>query len=271
MSIDKPDRFTTEQVLRILHSVRGTDTPEPGDVFSNTTLYDWDEWEVVVGPWATRKARANLNIGLFQNLAEVFGFEYAESEWRSLASDKTTIGQLAEFIAERAIVRRIEPSSVLGRPCHSAGVFTVLKDATERVVGHPVRIGPSSRIDETLNKAQRGRLTELLLPYYPKLYSARDLWRMSKLTDWAERCWMGCVVLTLLSMLVFLSGSLALIGAFCAVIALYLLPLAILLSITAGLVNWGKGPLRRQILTYRDLVNAIKDQPTLIDLAQAAT
>lgn len=259
-------RYSVEQVLEILQGLwpLGEDFEAALDEFAETRLDDWEDWGVVLGWWVSKKHRQRECLEVFAGLSDVFGFSATDEEWRPLANKNTTMRELAEFIAARAPYREIRPLKILGRECLEAGIFCELERTTRQIVGRDLRVGPSTPLRQTLNKGQRERLASRLTLFFPRLFSSADLWGKSPLANAAWCCGGAIVVLTLAGAgMVALSDSvsiLAPLGGFAALFALGLIPVLALLSVASWVTGLARGPFRREIRTYRDLVNALRTQ-----------
>ena len=259
-------QYSVEQVLEVLQGLwpLGEDFEAALSEFAETRLNEWEDWGVVPGWWVSKKHRQRECLEVFAGLSDVFGFSATDEEWRPLANKKTTMRELAEFIAARAPYREIRPLKILGRECLEAGIFCELERTTRQIARGDACVGPSTPLRQALNKGQRERLASRLTLFFPRLSSSADLWRKSPLANAAWCCNGAVIVLTLACAgMVALSDSdsiLAPSGCFVGMLALGLIPVLTLLGVASWVTGLGKGPFRKEIRTYRDLVNALKKQ-----------
>lgn len=264
--MSEEQRYNVPQVLRILHGLWALDGEEysPLGKFADVRLSEWDDWAFVTA-WWFQKQRAYLR--LLHQLGELFGFHASEDEWLPLATGKTTMRQLAEFIAARAPYREIRPLRLLGRPCLEAGIFQELEQTTRQIVGRDIHVGPSTPLRQVLSNEQCGSLAFSLAFFFPNIHSAQNLWHRSRLDDAAMLSFTG------MNLLAVLAGGLGCVGwllagndglsafaAMPALLALLLSPVFFLAVFVAWLTGLGRGPLRKEIETYRDLVNVLKTE-----------
>lgn len=67
-------------------------------------------------------------------------------EWEAQYAPFFNFGRLADFIAHRVDYFKIEPVSIMGRPCLTAGAFRFMQEAAHRVDPSVEHFGPSSAI-----------------------------------------------------------------------------------------------------------------------------
>ncbi|MBK8270403.1 MAG: hypothetical protein IPK83_19755 [Planctomycetes bacterium] len=72
-------------------------------------------------------------------------------EWEAQYAPFFNFGRLADFIAHRVDYFKIEPVSMMGRPCLTAGAFRFMQETAHRVDPRVRRFGPSSAIRSHLS------------------------------------------------------------------------------------------------------------------------
>jgi hypothetical protein len=254
------ERYTTEEVLGVLWATYPWKTSDdPSDTFADMRLDEYDDWCLV-----SRYTRAFL--GFFKNLEDMFCFKATEEEWLPLAKKKTTMRELAQFIAERAPRREIRPLRILGRDCLSAGIFRQIQQVVSHVLRNDTGTAPSTPLRNALTKSQRERLRLCLYPLFPKLGADSKLWHHSLLDTLTFVSFWGIVAATLLGGLLTaipeswsIGPLLVVLGGFITFAGLLLIPVFILMLVTSGLVNRNRGPFNLRIRTFRDLVMALQD------------
>ncbi|HEV2949351.1 MAG TPA: hypothetical protein VGX70_18395 [Gemmataceae bacterium] len=80
-------------------------------------------------------------------IQKFFGFRAEWTEWEELISRPNfTYKALAEFIAERTEVISLEPISILGSPCRTAGIFRAIERVAKLEMPAIERFAPSTPI-----------------------------------------------------------------------------------------------------------------------------
>jgi hypothetical protein len=256
--------YTADEVLQILRTLwpLADGDASDGDDFPAITLRDWDDWAIVLDWWCSARYRKREYAQALQTISDMFGFAATEEECEPLAQGRTTMREIAEFIAARAPYRDFAPVTILGKRCPEAGIFRELEHSTEWILGQAVRVGPSTRLDAVLSKQQRERLAGRLRVLFRGLERAPELWRKSVLGSgawWSITLAMVCAIVgTLLAAIG--AEFPVILGGFCSALGLCMVPVFVLLAIAAGVASIGKGPFDRGIKTYRDLVNVLKTE-----------
>jgi len=256
-------RYTVDQVLDILwdcYRLRPECKPRPPG-FADEKVRDYEDGTPFL--WSTK----NTILAFLENLATWFGFSAAEEEWGALADKRTKLRQVAEFIAARAPYREIRPLRILGSRCLDAGIFRELEHLTTQIAGEGIRIAPSTPLNEVLSKEQCGSLASRLAFFFPSIHLAENLWHRSRLETAAMLCLVAIILLVILAvgfaavgwLLAGQDGAFAFAGL-PALLALLLCPVCVLAALVAWLADLGRGPFRKDIQTYRDLVNVLKAQ-----------
>jgi hypothetical protein len=262
-----PERYSVDQILTVLHRISffaslEHDSPLVG--FPEMKLGDTDDW---VGLFEFRRKREYRTF--FQRLQRILRFKAADEEWAELARDKTTMRELAEFIAARASYREIKPVNLLGRECLEAGIFREMDQITNDILNGEVHVGPSTTLRSVMSKEHCKELASRLFLFFPDIYSAEGLWRRSRISNLAGWCVGLFIVLALGGVILLELGQrlpwgigtpLLVPGAFAGMGALCLLPVMPLLGLLTMVLGIGKGPFDRTIRTYRDLVRALKTE-----------
>ncbi|UCF32484.1 MAG: hypothetical protein JSV78_09120 [Phycisphaerales bacterium] len=259
-----PERYSVDQILTVLHRISffaslEYDSPLVG--LPEMKLGDTDDWMALFEFRRKREYRA-----FFQRLQCLLRFKAEDEEWVELARDKTTMRELAEFIAARASYREIKPVNLLGRECLEAGIFREMEQITNDILNREVHVGPSTTLRGVMSKEHCKEFASRLFLFFPDIYSAEHLWRRSRISNLAG--WsVGLFIVLVLGGVVLLEvgqrlpwgiGALLLVPGACAGMgALCLLPVMPLLGLLAMALGIGKGPFDRTIRTYRDLVRAL--------------
>jgi hypothetical protein len=227
-------------------------------------LCDSDEW---MGLFECRRKREYRTF--FQRLQRSLRFKTEDEEWADLARDKTTMRELAEFIAARAPYREIKPVSLLGRECPEAGIFCEMEQITNDILNREVHVRPSTTLRSVMSKEHCKEFASRLFLFFPDIYSAKRLWRRSRISNlagWSVGLFIvlalgGVILLELGQRLPWGIGTPLLVpGAFAGMGALCLLPAMPLLGLLAMVWGIGKGPFDKTIRTYRDFVRALNTE-----------
>jgi acyl carrier protein len=155
--------FTQEQILSgiriFLRENLGCESPFDADV----RIHDYLE---------TEKWWDGLDIMDFvYGLEELFGFSCSRKEWndyfgvsvrdveewKKTVSPRLTFRALADFIRERLNPIALEPVTLLGKPCLTAGVFRGLEQLAVQVNPRVGRFAPSTPIRQCLRGARLHR------------------------------------------------------------------------------------------------------------------
>ncbi|HTU22852.1 MAG TPA: hypothetical protein VMG10_32735 [Gemmataceae bacterium] len=85
-----------------------------------------------------------------QEWLEYFGDGLDAEEWEHLAGPRLTFRGLADFIRERLEPISLEPITILGKPCCTAGIFRALERLASQVHPNVRRFAPSTPIRRCL-------------------------------------------------------------------------------------------------------------------------
>ena len=258
------ERFNQEQVLSVLAQVwprrnRGLHNKS----LASLSLRKWGDWD-----WSWGEDFLDFRFAC-RDIEDIFGFKTAETDWLTLATDKAMVGDLADFIAARAPRRSIHPVNILGRKCDKAGIFRMLEETTQELAGDSVRVGPSTRLAEVLNKDQIEKLTRRAQLHFPYIRSAEGLWYRSWLSGFVGVCLVVIFTLTAINIETgfrmsegfSFSTELGYWAGFLAFLLILGMPVILLGLLTARwALRMNTGPLDGKIKTYRDLVNVLDRQ-----------
>ncbi len=250
-SVDR--NLTVDEVLTVLHEISFWVRSKPREDFPKMLLDDYDE-----RCWGLKEKHM---LPFFENLQDVFLFKAMRKEWLSLINAKTTMRQVAEFIAARAPYDEIKPLCILGRPCLKAGIFQTLADSTHRITGAEAHIGPSTPIRDVMNASQR---YQLLGRFWYWCKDAHTIPRLSRISRLATAFWWCFAIVVVGGGFGYLAKALSddgfppgeiwsLLSEFALTLAFYAL-LALPFLWAMGWLRKNSDPLHKSVRTFRDLV-----------------
>ena len=254
---DSQPRLTAAEVLDCLREV----APEPWIVdeceqFEKLPVGDY------MGDWNALASNRKEFLSFFGWLQDRFGFAATPEEWRPLMKRKATVAELAEFIAARAEVDRITPTTVLAKPCRQAAIFRLLERLSVPRQTSERRFGPSSQLGDVLPIREQERLARRLTFFFPRLAWANSgLWARNPETNLVKMilaiAFLGTALLVTW-LAVAGRHELGCLGV-CLMFVMVMNGLTGLLAIPVLVLHkwlgfWKKGPFAPGIQTFRDLV-----------------
>lgn len=153
-------RMTTDEVLNVLRANHANlvqnDEADDIEVSEDTRVVDlvcyWDDIS-----WRTWPTSAHVLNGLF-------GIDAPLSEWKPVLTPqrKKTLQHVCEFVAERAVVAEIPTTTLLGKPCRTAGAFLTIRAMLEGRGVDTSELAPSTPLDRYTNVGMPGICMQLV-------------------------------------------------------------------------------------------------------------
>ena len=84
-----------------------------------------------------------------EELEDLFGVHFENRHWEQAGP---TVREVCELIASQALAIRLEPATILGRPCLSATVFFALRKILKDAGADVSRLAPSSLLEPYMKK-----------------------------------------------------------------------------------------------------------------------
>lgn len=178
------------------------------------------------------------------------------AEWKDF-QDEWTVQRLIDFLRERVTKVSFDAVNICGKDCAPAGAFIGLRDFVQRQLNSDIHMGPSSRVDEIVDRNAFSAFWKQL-----RLFSRNRTPQLIPRSTYRHEvlrfvyCWMR-IYAVLIS-----------IGIFCAFAGMNCFWL-IIPSMIANWIHWrilkdpDYGFLPEDMQTFRDLAEYIAKQPTL--------
>lgn len=138
-------RMTNQEVLEVLRAnhanLANNDEADDIEVSEDTRVVDlvcyWDDIS-----WRTWPTAAHV-------LNDLFGIDASLKEWKPVLTPqkKRTLQDVCEFIAQRAVVAEIPTTSLLGKPCRTAGAFLTIRAMLEEQGVDTSELAPSTPLN----------------------------------------------------------------------------------------------------------------------------
>lgn len=168
---------TSEQILSVLQDYQRL---ECGEVPENQVLsFDWtvDNWIVALEIFDAR-----------EYLSRIFGLAISKAEWATIdyLGSKTSLRQLCDFLARRALLPQIKEQIILGGSCKIGSAFLGLRWSLQKAGLDMTGVRPSTKLNPVLCRDAQ-RIADVLTKLTPgrtlRISGKRNI--LFRLSGWA--------------------------------------------------------------------------------------